>query len=363
MMFKLLKKYKTSILAAIAEIVIVFIGISISLYIDEQQEEKENTEKEEVYLKEIYYEINSDITALGLKLNWISEVRSKVAYLLNAMHYPDSLTISSNEFKQTMGNAFILDPFVSKDHTFTDLTSTGNIKLIQDSDLRKNIYIYYSLVKRLNKLEEINSKPSSELLTNDIMRKFPLREVFNYDERYENLAHLTEINFDFFQDPLSEKYITIENALLLRISLLRFEFRNYSQCIEQAYQIRLKTGKLFNLPNDETFLDEFKKSKLKAGDFYKEFTSRNGEFYPLEIVLNNDGYALLKSDPKRGLELLLLNTLLYPYSDNVWDSAGDAYMANNNQKKALEMYAKAMEINPMNEDYRKKYNDLINKLK
>jgi len=350
-----------SILAALAEIVIVFIGISISLYIDDWKEEKDNSEKEEVYLKEIYYEVNADITTLAIKLNWISEVRYKVTRLLNAMHHPDSLSINAKEFKQTIGKAFIQDPFVSKDHTFTDLTSTGNIKLISDAELRKNIYIYYSLVKRLNNLEEINSKPSSELLTNDIMKEFPLRMVFDYDDWYDGVEHLTEVNFGFFKDPNSEKYITIENALLLRLSLLRFEFRNYNQCIEQAYQIRLKIGKLLGLPNEENFLDEFKESELSGAEFFKEYATKNKEFYPLEFVLNSDGYTLLESQPKRGLELLLLNTLLYSYSDNVWDSAGDAYLAIGDKEKAREMYAKSLEIDPKNEETKKKFDDLKNK--
>lgn len=98
-MFKILKKYKGSILAGLLEIIIVFVGISISLYIDDWREEKDNREREAVYLEELYYDLTYDLIALNNKINHISSTRYRLQVVSTFTLHPDSIVLSQLDFK------------------------------------------------------------------------------------------------------------------------------------------------------------------------------------------------------------------------------------------------------------------------
>jgi len=78
-----------------------------------------------------------------------------------------------------------------------------------------------------------------------------------------------------------------------------------------------------------------------------------------ENQLNNLGYEFL--DAKRireAIAILLLNTEEYPQSPNVFDSLGDAYLDNGNNKLAIENYQKSLDMDPSNADEIKKLQKL-----
>ena len=69
--------------------------------------------------------------------------------------------------------------------------------------------------------------------------------------------------------------------------------------------------------------------------------------HTIETDINDVGYrliALKKMD--NAIEVLKLNTKLYPESFNTWDSLGEAYMIAGNKKLAIENYEKSLKLNP-----------------
>lgn len=68
-----------------------------------------------------------------------------------------------------------------------------------------------------------------------------------------------------------------------------------------------------------------------------------------EESLNNSGYMYLGNE-KHELAILIFkyNAYKYPESFNVFDSLGEAYMENGNNKAAIENYKKSLELNPDN---------------
>lgn len=53
-----------------------------------------------------------------------------------------------------------------------------------------------------------------------------------------------------------------------------------------------------------------------------------------------------------------LNTYLFPYNPNFYDSFGEALMLNNENKKALKMYKKVLKIKPSDENAKNKIQEL-----
>ncbi|MEO4004979.1 serine hydrolase [Flavobacterium sp. CAU 1735] len=70
-----------------------------------------------------------------------------------------------------------------------------------------------------------------------------------------------------------------------------------------------------------------------------------------EDYLNRLGYSLLsQKDFTKAIAIFRVNTLLYPDSENVYDSLGEAYMNTREKDKAKQNYQKALELNPKNEN-------------
>ena len=78
-------------------------------------------------------------------------------------------------------------------------------------------------------------------------------------------------------------------------------------------------------------------------------TDHKDEYDFGEDQLNSLGYQLLEARMfKEAIEILRLNAEMFPDSFNVYDSLGEAYLADGNIQSALENYKKSVERNPEN---------------
>lgn len=70
-----------------------------------------------------------------------------------------------------------------------------------------------------------------------------------------------------------------------------------------------------------------------------------------ESYLNDVGYTMLrKKEFTKAIDVFRLNAALYPESENVYDSLGEAYLNAGQKDKARENYQKVLEINPKNQN-------------
>ncbi|HEY0728476.1 MAG TPA: tetratricopeptide repeat protein, partial [Pyrinomonadaceae bacterium] len=68
-----------------------------------------------------------------------------------------------------------------------------------------------------------------------------------------------------------------------------------------------------------------------------------------EARINGLGYRFLREKKlPEALAYFKLNVEFYPKSSNVYDSLGEAYMANGDKELAIANYKKSLELNPKN---------------
>ena len=109
------------------------------------------------------------------------------------------------------------------------------------------------------------------------------------------------------------------------------------------------TGKASPLTSRETkFLDALDQPGAASGaaQLYVEAFGKNsnGPAIP-ELLLNRMGYEHLQNGDKKGaIAILKLNTSLYPDSPNVYDSLGDAYLADGQNDLARQNAERAIEL-------------------
>ncbi|MCF7559871.1 thioredoxin family protein [Sabulilitoribacter multivorans] len=78
-----------------------------------------------------------------------------------------------------------------------------------------------------------------------------------------------------------------------------------------------------------------------------ELVSRLAEFVKGSRELNTYGYSLLRSNQtEKALYVFDLNTKIFPYKYNVYDSLGEAYYVTKIYSEALKNYYKVLSLNP-----------------
>jgi len=95
--------------------------------------------------------------------------------------------------------------------------------------------------------------------------------------------------------------------------------------------------------------------KEQAMNLYKSFKSNSSSWYLNETEVNSIGYLLLYNLRKKeaALEFLKMNTVEFPGSANAFDSLGEAYMENGDNRKAIENYKKCLELDPGRDNAKK----------
>lgn len=74
------------------------------------------------------------------------------------------------------------------------------------------------------------------------------------------------------------------------------------------------------------------------------------QVYIEEAEINRLGYNLLRTNEfENAIDVFKMNVVLYPESDNVYDSLADAYLRSGDSLQAFTNYSKALELNSGNE--------------
>lgn len=134
-----LNKY---ILYAVGEILLVVIGILIALQINNLNEVKKEQNLANTYLENLKLDLKADINALELALTDLNFFEKEGYYSLHILEEKIK-EIDTIKFLKSLvfNNHYHLhQPSTS---TYEDLISSGNIKLIQDNELKVELSKYY----------------------------------------------------------------------------------------------------------------------------------------------------------------------------------------------------------------------------
>ena len=130
---------------ALGEIILVVIGILIALQINNWNENRKEANQEQLYLNRLLVENKEDIITFNTEIsNLMKGVKTITTFstALKKTDYSDSLLMqSANDYFQ-YGSLY--PNFSSSTSTFDDLSSTGNLKILQSSNLRDQLVKHYA---------------------------------------------------------------------------------------------------------------------------------------------------------------------------------------------------------------------------
>ena len=128
---------------ALFELLIVAVGILMALQVDRWREESNNRDTEGEYLSRLSDDISEDVESLNRGVN-IAELRRTFAELLMASaENPDLALESPVDFMLAINqSAFTFTPALTS-NTFDELRSTGNMRLLRNTELKSALFSYY----------------------------------------------------------------------------------------------------------------------------------------------------------------------------------------------------------------------------
>ena len=207
---------------AIGEIILVVIGILIALQINNWNEDRKSVIQEALYLKRLLVEINEDITTFAGEITSIKKGIKTIKTFSEALKRSDSndsiLVQTANSYFQT---GSIYPNFSSSTSTFDDLSSTGNLKVISNTNLRDSLVKLYANHEEVKERMRVSTEwalPVDGAFTyeHSIMRFEPASSFLFPETPYMELAQaLRDNRLDFINIIATHYWIKMDAIAML----------------------------------------------------------------------------------------------------------------------------------------------------
>ncbi len=144
-------RFSKYLIYAIGEIILVVIGILIALQINIWNEERKTRAEEDLYINRLVAENKEDLTTFSNEINNLEFGIKTIESFSEA--FKDKATVDSiliNRANDYFQYGSIYPTFSSSTSTFDDLSSTGNLKIISNFELRDKLVKHYALHEQVN---------------------------------------------------------------------------------------------------------------------------------------------------------------------------------------------------------------------
>ena len=150
------KQFSKYLLYALGEITLVVVGILVALQINNWKEQQNQIQLQRVYLNRLVNDLDYDLRNIEYVRAAVDEnqaVISNFIKTINSGQNKDSLLKSATAYFE---KGWIISEFVPSMNTYTDLSQTGNMKVIGNTELVNDIIAYYGYITQLENSNNVN---------------------------------------------------------------------------------------------------------------------------------------------------------------------------------------------------------------
>lgn len=138
-------KFNNYLMYGIGEIVLVVIGILIALQVNNLNEQRKENKLEQLYYCKVLEDVDQDISQI---YNQINETEDRLVASNDLLHL---LQTEKPLIEQVMSKTLdaisqITYTFRPNLATYEDLKSSGNLKILRDMEIKKQVVKYYSMI-------------------------------------------------------------------------------------------------------------------------------------------------------------------------------------------------------------------------
>jgi hypothetical protein len=156
----------------ILEVFVIVFSISISFALDQWKERRHDEELERLYLKTLSDNLASDIDALHEIIPETRLVIGKAQSLLAESHA--STPIASTQLEAGIRDIARRPSFFAHDAAFSDLRSSGNLRILHDFKLKNALFDYYGLYESIKAKEAAERESLITLVAPYLIRKISI---------------------------------------------------------------------------------------------------------------------------------------------------------------------------------------------
>jgi hypothetical protein len=218
--------------AYLIEMLVIILGISITLALEEWRDLRKENQLENIYLKNLLADVDADLHSLkdvsASTRKIVSTGNELLEYTRNMRGKEMSYPLVEDGVKAILGRP----KFFSSDATFSDLKSSGNLHLLKDIPLKNMLFAYYSQTQGIKELQDAEQLATITLSGNYFLKRFPIAESGNQsvNPRPDDKVKLvTDFEFD--------------NNVLLRVLTRKELLEVYQMADSLAGQLKIALEK------------------------------------------------------------------------------------------------------------------------
>jgi hypothetical protein len=219
--------------AYLIEILVIMLGISITVALEQWRDEVKEQRLEQIYLKNLATDIQIDQTSLEETIGQTRRLLDRGKELLGFAGSPDN--IKSGQVNADIREIISRPKFISNDATFSELKSSGNLHLLKDIQLKNLLFAYYNQTQIITDVQNAEQLATITLTGPYFFKHFSLADSAQKDDANG-------------QKSMSEGLNNIEfsNNVLLRLSNRRELLERY----QKADSLALELSEIFHKKTD-----------------------------------------------------------------------------------------------------------------
>jgi hypothetical protein len=221
--------------AYLIEILVIILGISITLVLEEWRDSSRERRLEQIYLENLLTDVNVDLQSLNYTSAATQKILDRGNELLACIGNPDSKVLSLTQLNTDVRAILGRPNFLSTDATFSDLKSSGNLHLLEDIQLKNLLFAYYNQVQNIKDNQNAEQQATIILAGSYFLKQFSMNDVAGQPQPSGSNA-LNEL----------PKNIEFSNNVLLRVTNRKELLDLYQKADSLAGQLKqallLKTG-------------------------------------------------------------------------------------------------------------------------
>ena len=129
------------------ELLVVVIGILIALGLNRLNQDRGDRQTEQTYFVQLIDDLESDMVLLDSAIGQANKHADAALRVLAVIEDGASIVTDTQAFAWDINYSGYISFFYPTDFSYSDLTSTGNIDLIRDTDLKRSIVGYYENIE------------------------------------------------------------------------------------------------------------------------------------------------------------------------------------------------------------------------
>ncbi|MFD2573737.1 DUF6090 family protein [Spirosoma soli] len=212
----------------ILEIVTIILSITISFAFDEWKDERSKQQTQQAYLKSLYNNFQTDVIQLNEVLAETKQIIAKTQRLQQA----NLSSVSNQQFLTDIKFITKRPRFIAEDATFLDLTSTGNLRLLDDFGLKNALFDYYKHYQSIQLVEAAELEFTNTIIGPYFIKNLPLTTTATNSNNF-NAASIAA-SFEF------------QNCVLIRQATRRELQEDYNVALDKARRLEAPLKKQIN---------------------------------------------------------------------------------------------------------------------